>query len=1572
MKTERRFLAESGTEIFTGNELLVKGALESEGGVHLLGGYPGSPIAGYFDSLTALKELLAEKGIRAVINNNEALSAAMLNGSQTLPVRVMITMKSVGLHVAADALALANLAGAHKQGGAIVVYGDDPWSDSTQVPSDSRFLSKHLYIPVIEPSNAQEVKDFVDISFKISSRSELIAGFVLTTNLADGGGTVQCSPNHYPEVGVLNKFDLVTKNIDVDKRVLLPPRTWWREASFPKRHAIAMQVARECGMNRIDHPAKNGKRPLGFISAGLGHDYLVQGLFELGVLGEFPILKFGMSYPADPQLIEELAQQCEKIVVIEERRGFLEEQVAQIVMRQRQADPNGAFANTEVYGKQFPGDLKGIPANLGLDPSIIMLHVGPLIQKFGVDSSVSTRASDSISQELQMLQSTQNVDLGDVNIPLRLPVFCPGCPHRDSASLCLDIKRRFMDPRYMKKAHNSEPVDLMFHGDTGCYTLLMFPPTNDLMHDYSGMGLGGGTGSGTDPFTTNKEVVFMGDSTFFHSGAIAISQAIKLKQDITFIILNNSTTGMTGHQPTPGVEYDLLGNVTPRQDIQDVLRGMASRTDINIVSTNPEDRKAYTELLEHMFLADGVKVVISDKECGITRIRRRRRDERALVKEKNFLPKKQYMNVNQDICCFCLSCTEITGCPGLQHVQTDYGPKVDTAMSWCVVDGACERVGACDSFEKLTVYRKRPPKSLVPELGLDKIPEPRKRPTSDTWWCCLTGVGGMGIGLATSILVRAGHYEGYDVTFFDKKGMAIRNGGVTSQVVFNIAKQPVTGIMPYGKADLLLGVDVLEAARVLDPKGRTRAASSQQTAAVINTAKVATSTVLMGWDDFDTDQLVEFIRHHTRKEYFLARDISRICEKYLGSKIYANIMMMGYAFQQGLIPISMHSMAWSIKDAIRVDFKKNLYAFNMGRKLVEQQDLFLGAPEPNGWKETLDSKIRWATRRYGKGSKLPEQLREMVTTSIENMPNLDEQLKRDVVVRSYDCMRWGRIPYAKRYLDQVTEIYAKDTSKHDYAATKAVIHNLASAMLIKDSVFEAELGTAPEKFAHDRKKYNVNPANGDRISYRYLWKRKLSFAGREVLLRLSLQKHQLELLKRMAWIRPLLKRWNRRELSYRARYEKHIAEFAYASPEQYAQGVARLGSPMCMSCKSPSCSDRGCPLKSDIPRWMELAESGKWKQAATVLHESNNFPEFTALICPAFCQDTCHNALHDFPSGIMQTEKQIIDIAFENGWITPQAPKTSTGQKIAIVGAGPSGLAAAQQLARKGHAVTVFEKDDEPGGLLRYAIPAERLDKTLIDRRLEQLRGEGIEFKCGSQVGVDINAAELAAEFDATCLTTGRQLSRQLNVPGCDLGGIVTASDYLRSQILAGDGIPSINASGKTVAIIGGGLTGEDCVEAALKQGAREIHQLEILPQYKVANSATPEGVEKHWSVKTTVLSGDGGQVRSLRAVRVSYNSNGAKQVCEEIDGSEFDIPADIVVLAMGFEPKVDKKVAEQLGLVLTENGSLEVDENDATSRPGVFAAGDLIASQAYVATAIDSGRRTASIINKYLAGKNK
>jgi len=1575
MKVDPRFLTSEGPEIFTGNELLLKGALETAGGVHLLGGYPGSPIAGLFDALPLVKDLLNEKGIRAVINNNEALAAAMLNGAQVAKCRGMIVMKSVGVHVAADALALGNLAGADPEGGAVVVYGDDPWSDSTQVAADSRYISRHLFIPVIEPANPQEIKDYIPLAFELSAASELYAGYVITTNLADGGGTVTCKPNQYPAFNTHQLKSLETAAINLNKYVLLPPKTWWQEENLADRFARAIAKARATGLNRIDYPASS-RKAVGFVTSGLAHSYLVQALSEMGLLGEFPMLKFGMSYPVDGELVRELASQCERIVVVEERRGFLEEQIGEVILRDRQS---GAPAGSvELWGKKFPGDLAGIPETRGLHSSILIELLVPLLKQVGgAGSGVSVPpAIDALDREIATIDTTERTDVGE--LPARIPTFCPGCPHRDSASVCLEIKKHFMDAEYMRRKHKRAPVDLMFHGDTGCYTMLMFPPNTSLMHDYSGMGLGAGTGSGVDPFVTNKQVVFMGDSTFFHSGQIAISQAIKLSQDITFIILDNSTTAMTGHQPTPGVDFDILGNPTAVQDIQDIISGQAGGNGVTVVRVDPEKRRDYSELLEKTFLADGVKVVIADKECGITRGRRKRRRDLAMVKRKGYLPTREHMNINPEICRFCLACIEATGCPGLKHVETEYGTKMDTDVTWCVNDGACERIGACSAFERVVVKRNKPPRSRVPELGLDKIPEPQKRPIGDLWRCALAGVGSQGIGTATSILVRAGHKEGYEVIFVDKKGLAIRNGGVFSQVVYNIAKEPITAVIPYGKADLLIGIDVLEAARALDPRGRSRVAAADQTAAVINTDKLATILGLMGQEDFGPSQLERLIRAHTRSDDFLARNISRISEKYLGSKIYTNIMMLGFAFQKGLIPVSMHSMAWAIKDTIRADFRKNLYAFNMGRKLCERMDIFQGPPRRRGWRKTLEEKCRFTIRRYGRGQNRAEKLRELAAGTIAGAGELDESLKEAIVVRMYDCMRWGGLAYARGYAERILEMYTRDKAELKYAATRAVIYNLAAAMLIKDPVFLAELSTSPEKYARDREKYSVNPANGDRILYHHLWHPEVRIAGRTVSFDMTVYDWMLRLLKRSRYLRKLFPRWSRQEKQFLRQYEVLLDAFAYDDDEEYHRRVRELSSPRCMNCMNPRCAEAGCPLASNIPDWLQLAYQQRWREASEKLHEYNNFPEFTSRTCPGFCRDACKQGINDFPVEVQDIERRIIDEAFEQKWVEPRPAMDKTGRRVAIVGSGPAGLAAAQQLARSGHTVTVFEKDDHLGGLLRYGIPGRRLDKSLIDRRLEQLTAEGIEFRTGVEVGRHVLASELKEKFDAVLLAVGASRPRDLKVPGRGQEGVHFAMDFLRRQNrrLAGEQegeSQSMDAAGKVVAVIGGGLTGADCVETAVAQGAREIHQFEILPSSAVAAEIEAhfpiehEEVRRSWCVATKEFDGDGQHLRAVRAVRVQWVPSANGPVMKELPGSEFSTRADMALLALGYEAIVDNGLVRQLNLGTDDRGRAVI-RDFATGAEGVFAAGDLVNGASYVATAIDSGRRAAEKINAYLA----
>ena len=1568
MKVDPRFLTSSGPQIFTGNELLIKGCLETEGGVHLMGGYPGSPIAGYFDAMAQVKDLLVAKGIRAVMSNNEALAAAMLNGTQVAGCRGMIAMKSVGVHVAADALALGNLAGAHSDGGAVVVYGDDPWSDSTQVAADSRYISKHLLIPVIEPSDPQEVKDYVDLAFKISRRAELYSGLLLTTNLADGGGTVICRENQYPKTGTNTPFELNTGAIDTNKFVLLPPKTWWQEASLAGRFARAMAEARQLGLNRIVNANTTAVRTkIGFVTSGLAYGYLMQALAELGLDKQLPVLKLGLSYPVDAGFIRELAAQCERIVVVEERRGFMEEQISEIVLQDRQT--GRAAGQVELWGKAFPAELPGIPDTRGLHPSILIERLAPLLKHVGLTAQ-QVALPKVLDREVRTIDSTGKAEVGE--LPFRSATFCPGCPHRDTAGLCLEIKKRFADAGYMRRRHKRGTMDLMFHGDTGCYTMLMYPPNTPLMHDYSGMGLGAGTGSGTDPFITNKQVVFMGDGTFFHSGQLAISNAVKLGQDITFIILDNSTTAMTGHQPTAGVAYDIVGDTTAVQDIEEIVRTMAD--DSIVLRADPEKRKQYADLLEKTFLADGVKVIIATKECGITRGRRRRREERATRKRLGYLPSWQHMNINPDICRFCLACAELTGCPGLKHTETDYGRKMDTDITWCVDDGACERIGACSSFERVTIRRKRPPKSRVPELGLDEIPEPQKRPAGELWHCCLAGVGGMGIGVATSIVVRAGHKEGYDVIFVDKKGLAIRNGGVVSQVVYNIARRPVTAVIPYGKADLLIGIDVLEAARTLDPRGRVRIATKERTAAVINTDKIHTIRGLMGEDDHDPEKLLELIRQHTRDDDYLARNISRICEKYLGSKLYANIMMLGFAFQKGLIPVSMHSMAWAIKDTISTDFRKNLYAFNMGRKLVVQPDLFQGPPQRTGWRETLEEKCRHTVRRYSKGQQLAAELRELAAGTITSAAELDETIKRAIVVRLYDCMRWGGMAYARSYAQGVLGVYTRDRGDFGFAATQATVYNLAGAMLIKDGVYIAELATSPEKYSRDREKYNVNPANGDAIRYRHLWHWRTKLGLLQFDSSMTVYPWMLQVLKRSGWLRTVLPAWHRSEKLYLEHYRRQIAQFTGNSPMQYAAQLRALESAECMNCHNPRCREQGCPLSNCIPKWVQMAYQERWREASEELHATNNFPEFTCEICPAPCQDACKQSLGGYAVQVQQIEKEIVERAFAEGWISPRIASKRTERRVAVIGSGPAGLACAQQLTRAGHDVTVFEKADRPGGLLRYGIPDFRLEKDRIDRRLEQLREEGVSFRTGVEVGRDTSAASLLRDFDAVCLAVGALHPRDLDVPGRGQKGIHLAMDMLSQQNrrIAGEDIPpdeAVWARDKVVVVIGGGDTGTDCVETARLQGAKEVHQFEILPRPAAGANDEQEDdhVHRRWAVRTIGFSGRNGSVEELSAVCVNWANSPGGLTMKDVPGSEFKLKADMVVLATGFEAAVGTALAEQLGLPCDDRGAVAVN-GCQTKVDGVFIAGDLQTGPRYVATAIDSGRKAAAAIDEYLA----
>ncbi len=440
--------------------------------------------------------------------------------------------------------------------------------------------------------------------------------------------------------------------------------------------------------------------------------------------------------------------------------------------------------------------------------------------------------------------------------------------------------------------------------------------------------------------------------------------------------------------------------------------------------------------------------------------------------------------------------------------------------------------------------------------------------------------------------------------------------------------------------------------------------------------------------------------------------------------------------------------------------------------------------------------------------------------------------------------------------------------------------------------------------------------------------------------------------------------------------------------EEFDNETLREQATRCMDCGIPFCHN-GCPLGNLIPEWNDLVRRDRWRDAIERLHATNNFPDFTGRLCPAPCEPACVLGINQDPVTIKQIELEIIDKAFDEGWVRPLPPDTKTGKKVAVVGSGPAGLAAAQQLTRAGHTVTVFERADRIGGLLRYGIPEFKMEKRVLDRRLDQMRAEGTEFRTGVNVGVDITAEQLRADFDAVVLAGGATAGRDLPIPGRELDGIHQAMEYLPwgnrvqegDDVLGPDGEPPITAKDKKVVIIGGGDTGADCLGTAHRQGATVIHQFEIMPRppetrapstpwptyplmYRVS-AAHEEGGERIYSVNTEEFVGEDGRVTALKAHEVTMKDG--KFV--KVDGSEFELEADLVLLAMGFVGPEREGLLTDLEVKLTDRGNVARGADFDTSVPGVFVAGDMGRGQSLIVWAIAEGRAAAAATDRFLMG---
>jgi glutamate synthase (NADPH/NADH) small chain len=447
---------------------------------------------------------------------------------------------------------------------------------------------------------------------------------------------------------------------------------------------------------------------------------------------------------------------------------------------------------------------------------------------------------------------------------------------------------------------------------------------------------------------------------------------------------------------------------------------------------------------------------------------------------------------------------------------------------------------------------------------------------------------------------------------------------------------------------------------------------------------------------------------------------------------------------------------------------------------------------------------------------------------------------------------------------------------------------------------------------------------------------------------------------------------------------RHYREFIVTLKDDEA---AKQGA-RCMDCGIPFCQT-GCPIHNVIPDWNDLTYRHQWRSALDVLHSTNNFPEFTGRICPAPCEAACTLNINNDPVGIKSIEHFLIDKGWEEGWVGAQPPAAKTGRRVAVVGSGPAGMACAQQLARAGHAVVLFEKADRIGGLLRYGIPDFKMEKHLIDRRMAQMAEEGVEFRPGVNVGVDHDPQALLADFDAIALTGGAEAPRDLPVPGRELDGIHFAMDFLPQQnkVVAGDVVTGqIQAGGKHVVVIGGGDTGSDCVGTSNRQGAKSVTQFELLPQppevenkplvwpywpIKLRTSSShEEGVNRDWAVATKRFEGKNGKVEKLVAVRVEWKKDGGGMKMVEVPDSEFELPADLVLFAMGFVGPETAGLVEKFGVARDARTNVKANTDDyRTSVDKVFAAGDMRRGQSLVVWAIREGRQCARAIDEFLMG---
>jgi indolepyruvate ferredoxin oxidoreductase len=1104
-------------KILNGNELLIQGALEA--GFQLYTGYPGSPLADFFNILYEQKKQLQEKGIRVVIANSEANAAAMASGAKMAGQNVLVAMKSMGLHVASDALSVGNFANPGKEvegkkSGVVVAVGDDPWSISTSTPADSRYLFKHLHIPFLEPSTPQELKDWMAQALELSQKSSVYAGILLTTFMAEGGGRVHTKEEKLVQQKAVT---LDPKEFNLSSNVMVPPNSLLADKEmiltrFPK-------VAQVLAELNLDEVFGNELSEVGIISSGGVFETLKQVLEESQILEKVSLYKAASSYPFNEAQLIPFLKKTKTLIVVEEKRGFLESELKEIIAK--------FHLNTKVMGKQFKTDqgfIEGFPAFGGLNYEIIY-------QKLNLVFDLLTWEKEG-EVCLKHIEAPLKLDL---LVPKRLPTFCPGCPHRETLSIMKDVRSSLADKN----------VNLISHGDVGCYSLSFLEPFKE-MHDLSAMGQGGALGAGADLFTTNPSVVLMGDSTFFHSGMTAISNSVQMGHNITYILLDNDNTAMTGHQVTPRTGVSVEGEARPRQNMLDVARSL--RVD-EALEVNPSDRYFYKNLLLQFIEKPGVKVIVSNKECGLTFHGRKKREERKLFAQGQTEKERHFYQINTLACEDCRACVDMTGCPGLSQTFDAYGPKVTIDPQICVSDSYCTKIKACPSFELVKVYDYHPTKykSAANIHHEWSIAEPVAEKdlafiaSGEDFRTIVIGVGGSGVTTISRVVAEAaetmGGRDDLQFKFVDQKGLAQRNGSVTSHLSIFSKNKSHGPLVPVGTADLVLSPDLLEGARAVE------FLSSKGVMIVDSEYQIPLSVLLdRGFEgDAMTAEVIQKELSDKLGSRLIMAPMKKLCFERLGRPVYASAMVLGIAYQAGKLPFSLNDLEQSFSKSVpKAELSANWEAFMMGREwFLTGKENMPAVQDNTGDLDELEKSVALVAYPWQRPEKFINLWLSYTNLLKNQFPAIAPfhlgQYVHDLLV--YDQGR------------NLTEFYqsALEIKKHYQEAELAVaLRTLVRTFWVKDEVFVSHLMISPLKTSLDKKRYHDLGT-----SYEVVHINRPAFEafGKKIEFDFSPKPWMLKVMRHLRILRKMLPDWHKKERSIASNIRSKILRGSLSSRE---------------------------------------------------------------------------------------------------------------------------------------------------------------------------------------------------------------------------------------------------------------------------------------------------------------------------------------------------------------------------------------------------------------------------------------